>query len=379
MPRLTGVLRRLGGANRERGGVAVIVGVMLAGGVLLGMAAFVVDVGTLYTEREELLSGADSAAQTLAVDCARQSPLCGNADLARAVTAANANAKDGLSNVDLICGTVAGVPGLTSCPAAAPGDYTACLGTPPNNGVNWIEVHTSTKVSGGGTVLPPVFAQAVVPGYTGATVHACSRVAWGPATGGLAVTISQCEWNKYTANGTSYAPKPPYPAYPATSLEVTIVLHDPSASDNGCGAGPAGWDAPGGFGWTDEPNGDCQTQIVNEQYGGNTGNNFPQDCQQPFADARSNQTVLAVPIYTNVKGQGNNKTTYTGGDSAGFVITGYSLGSAKVASYVPGSKTSCKAKQSCIYGFFVGPLQQSSGSLPGSGNNYGVTVIKTIG
>jgi hypothetical protein len=378
MPRLTRVLRRLRGAERERGGVAVIVAVLLAGGVLLGMAAFVVDVGTLYTEREELLSGADSAAQTLALDCARQSPLCGNADLTRAVTAANANAKDGLSNVDLICGSVSGVPGLTSCPAAAPGNYTACLGTPPNNGVNWIEVHTSTEVPGGGTVLPAVFAQTIVPGYSGSTVKACSRVAWGPATGGLAVTVSQCEWNKYTSNGTSYAPKPPYPPNPATSFEQVILLHDPKAKDNGCGAGPAGQDAPGGFGWTDSATNDCLTTIVNNQYTGDTGNNFPKDCQQVFADAWTNKTVLNIPIYTNVNGQGNN-TTYTGGDSAGFVLTGWSLPGSKQSSWLPGSKVSCGNGQTCIFGFFVGPLEQSTGTLPGTGNNYGVTVIKTIG
>jgi hypothetical protein len=347
MPRLN--------VRQDRGTVATIVAVLLAGGVLLGMAAFVVDVGTLYTEREELLSGADSAAQVLALDCTRPGHACGNTDLTSAVTAANANAKDGVSNVDLICGSVSGVVGLSSCPAPKSGDYTACLGTPPTNGVNWIEVHTSTRV------------------------RACARVAWGPGSGGIAVTISQCEWAKYTGSGTSYAAKPPYPPYPATSFEHVIVLHDPKAKDNGCGAGPAGYDAPGGFGWTDEPNGDCTTQILNGSYGGNTGNNFPQDCQQPFLDAWTNHTVLSVPIYSTVQGNGNNKTLYTDGDSAGFVITGYSLGGVTKASWLPGSTATCAKNQSCIFGFFVGPVQQSTGSVPGPGNNYGVTVLKTIG
>ena len=363
--------------NGDRGSVATIVAVLLAGGVLLGMAAFVVDVGNLFTEREELLSGADSAAQTLALDCSRRGGLCGTADLTRAGTAANGNAKDGLSNVDLICGSESGGR-LIGCPAPGANDYTACLGNPPTNGVNWVEVHTSTKVSGGGTVLPPVFAQTVVPGYSGSTVRACSRVAWGPATGGLAITISSCEWSRYTGNGTSYAAKPPYPTYPATSFEHKVLLHDPHASDNGCGAGPSGWDAPGGFGWTDDDS-NCLTTILAGTYGGNTGNNFPQECQQVLSDDRQNQTVVLVPIYDNVKGQGNNNTTYTGGDSAGFVITGYSLGSVKKPSNVPGSTLTCAANQSCVLGFFVGPLQQSTGSMPGTGANYGVTVLKTIG
>jgi putative Flp pilus-assembly TadE/G-like protein len=344
--------------------------------VLLGMAAFVVDVGTLYTEREELLSGADSAAQTLALDCATTGAVCGDLDYPRATPAANANAKDGLSNVDLLCGYESGGR-LKSCPAPSSGDFTACLNTAPTSGVNWVEVHTSTLVPGNKTVLPPVFAQSIVPGYQGATVRACSRVAWGPATGGLAVTISSCEWSRYTANGTSFAPLPPYPPYPAATVEHVILLHDPQG-DNGCGAGPAGWDAPGGFGWTDEPNGDCQTAIVNAAYGGDTGNNFPKDCQSVFYSDWLNRTVVQIPIYTNVKGQGN-RNTYTGGDSAGFVITGYSLGSVNQPSWLPGSTASCAKNQSCIFGFFVGPLQTSSGSTPGTGANYGVTAIKTIG
>ena len=43
-------------AGRDRGAVSMIVGVLLAGGVLLGMTALVVDIGQLYAEREELQS-----------------------------------------------------------------------------------------------------------------------------------------------------------------------------------------------------------------------------------------------------------------------------------------------------------------------------------
>jgi Flp pilus assembly protein TadG len=377
VPRLSLIPRRLRGADRDRGSVATIVAVLLAGGVLLGLAAFVVDVGTLYTEREELLSGADSAAQTLALDCSRTGGLCGDLDFTRAVTAADSNAKDGLSTVDIICGSESGGR-LKSCPAPAGGDYTACLGNAPAGAVNWVEVRTSTLVSGGKTVLPAVFAQTVVPGYAGAKVHACSRVAWGPPAGGLALTISQCEWSKYTSNGTTFAPAPPYPPNPAASFEHVILLHDPN-KDNGCGAGPSGWDAPGGFGWTDEPNGDCQTVILAGTYGGNTGNNFPKDCQDVFHDDWLNKTVVLVPIYDNVKGQGANKATYSGGNSAGFVITGYSLGGINQSSWVPGSTATCAKNQSCIFGFFVGGLQLSTGTMPGTGANYGITVLKTIG
>src|ERR1043165_3858879 len=56
----------------ERGAVAVTVAILLGGGVLLGFAALVVDVGQLYAEREELQSGADAAALAVAKACATQ-------------------------------------------------------------------------------------------------------------------------------------------------------------------------------------------------------------------------------------------------------------------------------------------------------------------
>ena len=60
----------------DRGGVAVIVSVLLAGGVLLGMAALSVDVGQLNAEREELISAADGSAQSIAGECGKTPPSC---------------------------------------------------------------------------------------------------------------------------------------------------------------------------------------------------------------------------------------------------------------------------------------------------------------
>src|SRR5690606_25022436 len=54
--RLTRRRRRRRG---ERGAVTTLVAVLLAGNVLLGMAALALDVGLYYVEREELQSGAD--------------------------------------------------------------------------------------------------------------------------------------------------------------------------------------------------------------------------------------------------------------------------------------------------------------------------------
>ena len=50
MPRVSRLLRR----SDDRGAVATVVAILLAGGVLLGFLSLVVDVGRIYVEREEL-------------------------------------------------------------------------------------------------------------------------------------------------------------------------------------------------------------------------------------------------------------------------------------------------------------------------------------
>jgi hypothetical protein len=101
---------------------------------------------------------------------------------------ANTNATDGASSVDVICGNLPTV--LMPC-GPQPANLTGCLGTPPTQ--NYVEVHVST-ISGGGTVLPPSFAQTLSGSNAGTTVGACARAAWGDISV-LAITIDQCIYN----------------------------------------------------------------------------------------------------------------------------------------------------------------------------------------
>src|SRR5690349_8936465 len=122
-------LRRRGDA----GGAAVIVAILLAGGVLLGMTALVVDVGQLYAEREELQSGADAAAMSVALDCAQR----GNTTRSNECTAApstvggyaDRNAKDGASAIVRVCGSDSR---LAPCSYSPKGNLTDCIGTVPS-------------------------------------------------------------------------------------------------------------------------------------------------------------------------------------------------------------------------------------------------------
>ena len=92
--------RRFFGGD-DRGAVATVVAILLAGGVLLGFLSLVVDVGRIYVEREELQTGADAAALAVAKACATAATACrtddGLLDLAQSY--ADVNSSDGVSKV----------------------------------------------------------------------------------------------------------------------------------------------------------------------------------------------------------------------------------------------------------------------------------------
>ena len=153
--------------GRERGAVAVLVAIVLGTGVLMGMAALVIDVGGIYSERGQLQNGADAAALAIAGSCASPAG-CGDVwQTARRY--ANANAKDGHSLVTAVCGTMV----LQDCPAST-NNLTACIGSPPAE--RYVEVRVRTELADGSTLLPPTFAGAMAGGSgRGTRVAACAR------------------------------------------------------------------------------------------------------------------------------------------------------------------------------------------------------------
>jgi Flp pilus assembly protein TadG len=237
----------------DRGAVALLVAVLLSTGVLLGMAALSVDVGQLYAERRQVQNGADAAALAVAASCAT-STTCTSATAG----IAGLNANDGATAVVSVCG--AGRPALAACPAGSGPVLTQCA-APPAGAEGWVRVRTATGSSGGGTLLPPTFAQALAgnAGYAGTQVQACAQAAWGGEASGtsLPLTLSACEWNAATANGTAFAPPPPYPPYPAG--EVALKLHSTSERGGCPSSGGAYGDLPGGFGWLQ--GGGCTTTV----------------------------------------------------------------------------------------------------------------------
>ncbi|HEX6498531.1 MAG TPA: Tad domain-containing protein [Micromonosporaceae bacterium] len=374
MSRLTGVLIRLRG-RRDRGSIAVIVSVLLAGGVLFGMAALAIDVGQLYAEREQLQSGADAVAVRVAKDCATGRASCGTVgELGTAAGYAGANANDGASNVAEICGYV---PYRLDVPCAPePDNLTKCLpGKDPVPGQPWIRVRTTTREADGSTLLPPIFAQAVT-GTDGTTVGACAKVTWMPAGGGkaLALTTSYCTWQAATSNGTVFAPAPP--DIPPASFEHVIYLD--TTSKVKCPSGPAGTYIPGGFGWLPDSGG-CQITIAADAWvSSGTGADATADCQAVLADAVAHHpTVVYVAIFDNVILYGATAQYHILGLAA-FVITGYHLPSVAAASWLTGTMP-CTGGSHCVSGYYVRDLIPV-GDVTGVGStDLGLDTIKTIG
>ena len=353
----------------DRGAVGVLIAVLIAGGVLLGMGALAVDVGQLYSERAQLQNGADAGALAVAKTCAE-----GTCSATTATSYANANANDNASAVDLVCGSGS----LGACPASS-GEIYDCPPAPAA-GTNFVDVHTSTLTPGGSTLLPPSFARTLLgmSSYQGSTVRACAQAEWGPpaASSGVAVTFSACEWDAATQNGTVFAPPPPYPPnpLPSPSLDQVLRLHTTSPGTS-CPTEPAGADGPGLFGWTDDPTNNCTTPIINGQFGGNTGNNVSQACQQVMAADQANRTLIFIPIYISISGTGANGT-YTLKGFAAFVMTGYHLPGFKASDWL-NPANNCTGSTFCINGYFTQGLVPNPGTI--GGNNLGADIIVLSG
>jgi Flp pilus assembly protein TadG len=355
------MLRLLG--RDEDGAIGVLVAIFLAGGVLLGMGALVIDAGRLYQNRAELQNGADAAALAVAKSCAAGS--C-NAGLAGGYANANAsNLTAGQAAVDLVCGTGGLGAGCVSPLLACPAN--------PAAGTNYVDVRTSTGTPSG--LLPPVFAR-TLPGngsYSGTNVKACAQAEWGPpATANtIAFTISACEWDVATNQGANFAPPPP--SLPAPSFDQVLKIHTTSSSTS-CPTEPAGADAPGNFGWTDD-SGNCSLTISNNSYGGSTGTSVSKDCKTALQNDQANKILVFIPVYTMVAGTGTN-SVFTLKGFAAFVITGYHLPGFSVSDWL-NSGNDCTGSDFCINGYFTQGLVPSSGSI--GGPNLGATIIVLSG
>lgn len=360
--------------GRDEGAVATLVAVLLAGGVLLGLAAVTVDVGLIYAERRELQNGADAAALGVALDCA--SLPCDVTPGGRAGQLADANAQDAASRVTTVCGAGGGTG---ACPTNTGPPLTHCLGTVPSSATGWVEVRTATETAGGATLLPPQFARALAGNgaYAGTEVAACARAAWGPPGGAAVfpVTISSCEYRAYATSG--LAPAPPYSSsgYPST-YEHKIYLHETRGAAP-CSPGPPGADFPGGFGFLDPSGGQCSATVsATQTVVTSTGNALPNVCKAPLTAALG--STIYLPIYVNLTGTGASGT-YTLDGFAAFFLSGYRIPSASPVSRPSiATNASCTGSETCLIGWFTSGVMPV-GTIGTGGTPRGVSVISLVG
>ncbi|RKN46235.1 hypothetical protein D7223_15015 [Micromonospora endolithica] len=333
---------RLGRADADRGGVAVTVGLLIGSGVLLGMMALVVDVGLLYVERGQLQNGADAAAVAAARACALDPAECTGPDGetvdALAGRYADGNANDGQATAE-VCGRGGG---LATC-GDTPVD---CLRAAPAAGP-YVEVRTGTRRDGDETLLPPVFAQAVLGGYRGAEVRACARATWGGPVRAdtLALALPFCDWERLTSSGTVFPAAPgPVPVRPGTTGTCTA--------------------AGAGFRWLDADD-DCRVvRSVNQETAGATDD---PDCGDALEDALG-RSVL-VPVVDPPTGGGGDAFTVRG--FAAFVVTGFTFGDRTEG-------TGCgDGVEPCVRGHLTEQLLPGGGAI--GGPDLGARVVALVG
>jgi Flp pilus assembly protein TadG len=334
----------------------VVTGILI-GGVLLGLGALVIDVGQLYQERSQLQNGADAAAIAVAKSCATSTCTASGA-ATTALAYADANAKDGVAGVPLVCGTSP----LATCPAST-GAMTDCPAAPVT-GLGYVDVHTATATAGGGTVVVPVFAKALLGNgnYTGTQVLACSQAVWGgpSAANTVAFAISACSWDSWTTRGTNFAPAPP--TVPSSTYDHQINLAN-LGNRTGCSAEASGSDGAGAFGWAVDQTGTCGIFTNTATFPADTGASAGSTCQSALSAAYTSRKAIFLPVYTKTTGTGSN-TVLTLKGFAAFVVTGYSLPGFSASDWLKSSNNSCSYK--CIDGYFTKALIPGTASQGGT-------------
>ena len=265
-------------AGDERGAIAVLIAVLIGGGVLTGMGALVIDVGQLYAERAQLQNGADAGALAVAKSCA-----AGTCTPAIATAYADANAEDGASAVSLVCGSgslgpARPAPARSPTARRRPPARTTSTCTPP------------PRHADGSTLLPPSFARALPGdgGYNGTTVGACAQAQWGPpptatTTGGddlgLRVGPRRPAWEPCSRRRrlTRRTRARAVGSIRCSSSRTSTGQRLPERA--------AGADGPGVFGWTDDQTGACTVDINSAAYGDNTEASAGQSCAPALAAA----------------------------------------------------------------------------------------------
>lgn len=389
--------------RREKGAVAAIVAVLLAGGVVMGMLAVSIDVGAVMQQRRSVQNASDAAALALAQACAAgDTNVCSSANAVAALSGL-ASANSSGATVEAVCASpaavAAGVAISTPCPTGRTADLGACLpATAATSALWYVEVRTRN------TVTTP-FGEALG-SAGGRVVPACARAAWGPgaptATTVVALTMSECDWARQVGypTSTSYPPAPAgaWPGYSNTDSRpdwpsTENVVYS-KGNDTTCDTSSPGGTAPGGFAWLEGLFTTCTGVITDSTWiQGNTGADGCSDALfRPFVG-----TVIYIPVFDCTMstdpgrepvatdschaGSGSNTYYHVSGFAA-FYLSGWRLTKGTQASLRP-PNTLCGSgsAQRCLSGWFLRSLIPAGQIIPPTPTNpnYGVTVVQPAG
>ena len=364
-------------ARDERGAVTILVALIVCF-VVVPFAALVVDLGMMRVARSDMQAVADMTALNMAHDLA------------------------------------SGVTPTAALGASSAGGTTGSIGSPPTVAVylGYISpsaAFISNQSRGCGTSPYDAYFAAVPTGATANAVLVTATTTVGfvfhPGSGtvcrsavaaetnagggtGMALTVSLCNWDAATNNGTTFAQSPPFSTWPPPGVPgysgVAPAAGTPGGEQvlsfhgwgNDCSGSPSGWQLPGGFGWLGDPAGNCQVHInVQSTYIANPGNSADAACETIFDNSYLNHTPIFIPVYDGTTGTDTNATYHLKG-WAEFVITGVYMHGQGPSDDRPSSITGrqyCSGSLNmCLYGVFTQglitnptPCPTIGGCLPG--------------
>lgn len=252
----------------ERGATAIIAAALLV--AVIGMGAYVIDIGAIFEERRDLQNGADAAALAVAMDCVVDGICSAAGAQPEAEAIASANSNDGQATVNET-------------------DIDFDL----SNREVTVTVHTETSAGAGeiDLVLAPVL------GEDSQAVDATATARWDAPAGATTIplTISSCEWAEATSDGTVYG--------------VYRIIHLHADGDSSmCDFGPGqdidgdGDRNEGGFGYLDSS--DCTTEsLLGDFFQGQTGAGNPGSLGCAVSDLKDK--TLLIPIFDDIPSDGS--------------------------------------------------------------------------
>lgn len=278
-------------ADQERGGIAVIVAILMV--VLLGFAAISIDVAKMYSERAQLQNGADAVALAAARNCAVPTPPDNCAAISSDIQRlADGNALDSQITVS---------PNIL------------------DKANRRVTARTAAKENGSSpNSISLFFARAL--GFDNAEVSATSSVTWGSPVKGTApfpLAFSVCQVSGMVGRG-----------------DQLLQSHDPSANSKGtAGCTFAGQPVPGGFSWITQTAGICGSSIdlsTNVSYS-NTGNDAPSNCTSTVQAWQASilagkDVIVLLPVFDQASETGSSGNYHLTSFVA-FKVRGWKLAS----------------------------------------------------